>query len=61
MGRNDRLRVCIHANSNGLICVGEYAEHDRLFIDTVLVPQWFWGSEEKSYLFSGSWGALVII
>ena len=24
-------------------------------------PQGFWGSGENSYLFSGSWGALVII
>ena len=41
--------------------VGNYAEHDRLFINTVLVPQGFFGSEEKSYLFSRSWGALLII
>ena len=24
-------------------------------------PQEFWGSGEKGYLFSGSWGELVII
>ena len=24
-------------------------------------PQGFWGSGEKGYLFSGSWGALLII
>ena len=24
-------------------------------------PQGFWGSGEKTYLFSGSWGALLII
>ena len=24
-------------------------------------PQGFWGSGENDYLFSGSWGALVII
>ena len=28
---------------------------------TILGPQRFWGSGENSYLFSGSWGALVII
>ena len=26
-----------------------------------LGPQGFWGSRENGYLFSGSWGALVII
>ena len=26
-----------------------------------LGPQGFWGSGENGYLFSGSWGALVII
>ena len=25
------------------------------------LPQGFWGSGEKGYLFSGSWGALLII
>ena len=29
--------------------------------DTMLGPQGFWGSGENGYLFSGSWGALVII
>ena len=29
--------------------------------NTVVGPQGFWGSGEKGYLFSGSWGALVII
>ena len=28
---------------------------------TLLAPQGFWGSGEKGYLFSGSWGALLII
>ena len=27
----------------------------------LLGPQGFWGSGENGYLFSGSWGALVII
>ena len=27
----------------------------------MLGPQGFWGSGENGYLFSGSWGALVII
>ena len=28
---------------------------------TLLGPQGFWGSGENDYLFSGSWGAMVII
>ena len=27
----------------------------------IFMPQGFWGAREKGYLFSGSWGALVII
>ena len=30
-------------------------------IETHVGPQVFWGSGENGYLFSGSWGALVII
>ena len=42
----------------------------RIFIQSVsdfpTLPRWgppqgFWGSGEKGYLFSGSWGALLII
>ena len=29
--------------------------------NTFGAPQGFWGSGENGYLFSGSWGALVII
>ena len=36
--------------------------HDKAHIkSTIGAPQGFWGSGENSHLFSGSWGALVII
>ena len=31
------------------------------FVPNLGPPQGFWGSGEKGYLFSGSWGALLII
>ena len=33
----------------------------RFTFDGFIYPQGFWGSGEKGYLFSGSWGALLII
>ena len=39
------------------VCGGGYSD---IFIH-MLGPQGFWGSGENGYLFSGSWGALVII
>ena len=39
------MYVCMHANTYG----------------HMYGPQGFWRSGEKGYLFSGSWGALVII
>ena len=33
----------------------------RLYAADYRGPQGFWGSGENGYLFSGSWGALVII
>ena len=32
-----------------------------LIVSIYGVPRGFWGSGENGYLFSGSWGALVII
>ena len=34
---------------------------DKLSINITMGPQGFTGSGENGYLFSGSWGALVII
>ena len=35
--------------------------HACLVKDICMDPKGFWGSGEKGYLFSGSWGALIII
>ena len=35
--------------------------HTRWESNSYWGPQGFWGSGENGYLFSGSWGALVII
>ena len=35
--------------------------HACLYMDKCIGPQGFWGSGDEGYLFSGSWGALVII
>ena len=43
---------------------GSYVKLDIfscMFLIRVGAPQGFWGSGEKGYLFSGSWGALLII
>ena len=34
---------------------------DSFLSDSIKGPQRFWGSRENGYLFSGSWGALVVI
>ena len=45
------LSVCLHVCTYA--CMLTYGH--------MYEPHGFWGSGEKGYLFSGSWGALVII
>ena len=35
--------------------------YDKTNMTVMGPPQGFWGAGEKGYLFSGSWGALLII
>ena len=41
--------------------VSEKIPFKFLYVHNLGAPQGFWGSGEKGYLFSGSWGALLII
>ena len=36
-------------------------ENKDIYASNIGAPQGFWGSGEKGYLFSGSWGPLLII
>ena len=38
-----------------------YPKSNQFITDITGAPQGFWGSGENGYLFSGNWGALVII
>ena len=50
-------------SQQGLICLaqGHNAVSSLRLKHSTTAPQVFWGSGENGYLFSGSWGALVII
>ena len=57
----------VHEISNSVVCATskglDKPAHTRSLIRAFAsgAPQGFWGSGENGYLFSGIWGALVII
>ena len=59
---NAQDKYKIKKNKNVCLSACMYVRmHACLHMDICMGPQGFWGSGEKGYLFSGSWGAMVII
>ena len=55
------LKFTVHVTAVHLFTCVAKAVTSRRSRELKLGPQGFWGSGENGYLFSGSWGALVII
>ena len=59
----DRKTVKERSIYRSRVCINSKEHENVMSLRRIIIgpPNWFWGSGENGYLFSGSWEALLII